>query len=104
MKKPLKKPLKKEKLKIRKIELATQDKIKKMGKFITRILKAFGHSEALVTDESTVSDFLDIFDKEERVKQIKKAKKTIKVDIFPEDYIWELAERIKKEKKSRKIK
>jgi hypothetical protein len=77
-----------------KFELASQDKVKKMRTYMHKIVTALGHSEALVTDESMVSDFLDIFDKEERTKQIKKAKKKIKVDICPGDYLWEVAERM----------
>ena len=85
------------KKKIKKIELASQNKIDKLQPYIDKVLKALGHPEALVTDESMVCDFLDIFDKDERVKQVKKAHKKIGVNIFPGDYIWEVAERIKNE-------
>lgn len=79
-----------------KFELASQDKTKKMRTYMHIIAKALGHPEALITDESMVSDFLDIFDKVERAKQILKAKKKIKVDICPGDYLWEVAERMQK--------
>jgi len=89
-----------EKLKnAKKIVLAPQDKIKELEPYMDKVLNALGHPEALVTDESMVTDFLDIFDKDSRVKQIKKTQKKIKVDIFPGDYIWEVAERIKNEQK-----
>lgn len=78
-----------------KFELADQDKTEALDKYITKIMKALGHSEALVTDESLISDYLDIFDDLRRKKQLDKAKKIIKVDIFPGDYIWEVAERMK---------
>lgn len=84
----------------KKIELADQDKIDKLQPYVDKVLKSLGHSEGLVTDESLVSDFLDIFDKDERIRQISKSKKKIKVDIFPGDYIWEVAERMKSEKSS----
>jgi hypothetical protein len=86
--------------KIKKIELAEQDKIDKLQPYIDKVLNALGHPEALATDESMVCDFLDIFDKDERVKQVKKAHKKIKVNIFPGDYIWEVAKRIKNAKSS----
>jgi len=79
-----------------KIELADHNKIDELQPYVDKVLKALGHTEALVTDESLVSDFLDIFDKERRVKQAAKAKKKLGVDLFPGDYLWEVAERIKK--------
>ena len=94
----MKKQLKKVSLKITKdtkFELAGRDKVTILDKYVAKILKALGHPEALVTDESMVSDFLDIFDAKERIKQSNKVKKIVKVDIFPGDYIWEVAERMK---------
>jgi len=78
-----------------KFELADQDKTVALEGFINKIMKALGHSEALVTDESLISDYLDIFDSKAGIKQLEKAKKIIKVDIAPGDYIWEVAERMK---------
>ena len=80
----------------KKIELASQKKTDKLQPFIDKILKAFGQSEALVTDESIVADFIDVFDKEERIKQVKEAKKKLKVELYPGDYLWEVAERMAK--------
>lgn len=83
-----------------KIELAEQDKIKQLKPYVNQVIKALGHPEALVTDESIVFDFLDVFDIDERIEQIEKARKNIKVNIFSGDFIWKVAERIKnKEKK-----
>ena len=81
--------------KIKKIELASQEKVEVYAKEIENLLKAMGHPEALVTDESLVSDFLDIFDKQERIKQIEKIKKKIKIDVFPGDFLWEVAKRMR---------
>ena len=78
-----------------KFELADQDKTVALEEFVNKIIKALGHPEALVTDESLISDYLDIFDSQYGIKQLEKAKKIIKVDIFPGDYIWEVAERMK---------
>ena len=95
MKKTKKLKKTKKSIKHTEFEIASHDKVTVLDKYVTKIIKALGHSEFLVTDESLVSDFMDIFDKEERIKQAKKAKKILKVDIFPGDYIWEVAERMK---------
>ena len=81
--------------KTKEIELVSQEKVEIYAKEIEKLLKAMGHPEALVTDESLVSDFLDIFDKQERMKQIEKIKKQIKIDIFPGDFLWEIAKRMR---------
>jgi hypothetical protein len=82
------------KFKIKKIELADQSKVIQLDKYVKKVLIALGHSEALVTDESCVSDFLDIFDADLREKQVKKVEKKLKMKITKNDYIWQVAERI----------
>jgi hypothetical protein len=42
----------------RKLTLASQKKVKKLIPWIDLILDTLGHPEALVTDESSLSDFL----------------------------------------------
>jgi len=82
-----------------KIELAKQDKINELDYWVQVVLKALGHSEALVTDESMVGDFLDIFDKKESKKELKKAIKKLKIDMDSHDYIYEVAKKLKGVKK-----
>jgi hypothetical protein len=82
----------------KKIELASQDKIIELEPYINKVLRALGHSEALVTDESLISDFLNIFDQKERDKQLKKLIKKLKLKIDDGDYVWKVAEQIKRGK------
>ena len=84
--------------KAKKIELCSQEKIKELEPYIDEVVRALGHKEALVTDESMVSDFLDIVDKKRWAGQIAKAKKKLGVEVFSDDYIWEVAERLEKRK------
>lgn len=88
------------KKKIKKIELAEQNKTKEYDKEIYLILKALGHPEALVTDESCISDFLDIFNQNRRQIQIKKFERKIGIKIQGDEYLWMVAEKIRNEKTS----
>ena len=45
----------------KKFTLAKQDRVDARQKSVTILLKALGHPEALVTDEATLSQFLDFF-------------------------------------------
>ena len=83
------------KFKTKEIVLADQDKVVEMGEYVQKVLVALGHPEALVTDESYVTDFLDIFDADLREKQLKKLEKKLKMKITKNDHVWEIAERIK---------
>ncbi len=75
--------------KITKIELAENDKIKLLHKYVDEVLEALGHPEALVTNESLVWDFTS--DKNE----LKRLAKKLKFSVDGNDYIWQLAERCK---------
>ena len=80
----------------KKIELASQDKYTFLQPYIDKILKALGHSDALVTDESYVTDFLDVFATvAEKEKMLKKLSKKLKVEVSVRDYVWQVAERMK---------
>lgn len=47
----------------KKITLAPQDAIREFGSLVDEFLeKALGHPEALITDESTIGDFISPFD------------------------------------------
>jgi hypothetical protein len=72
----------------KKFELAPQEKINALGSRVDRVLEALGHPEALVTDLSTVNDFIeDDYDLE-----VVSIELGIRVDAS--DYIWELAEQL----------
>ena len=87
------KKISKSKIKI-KFEEASQVKVDVLKIYVDKVLKCIGHSEAFVTDESTISDFLDILDEEEADRQIKKYMKKLEIFIHPRDYIWEVAARV----------
>ena len=89
------------KLNIKKFELASQDEIPKYEKEIAIILKALGHSEALVTDESAISDFLPFLSSMDRKEEFKKFKKKMakyNVDIDFQDYLIDVAKKMKESK------
>jgi hypothetical protein len=78
--------------KITKIELAENDKIELLRKYIDKVLEALGHPEALVTNESQVWNFTS--DKNE----LKRLSKKLKFSADENDYIWQLARRCKTRK------
>jgi hypothetical protein len=51
------------------IRLAKQAAVKDLEKYVERVVEALGHKGALVTDESTVKDFLDFGDGPHRVRK-----------------------------------
>lgn len=73
-----------------KIVSAPQDKIKKLHYWIGQVLYALGHSEAYVTDESMVWDF--IMKDKERAKEISDQ---LGIPIKSNDLIYEVAERLR---------
>jgi len=75
--------------KITKIELAENDKIELLRKYVDEVLEALDHPEALVTNESQVWNFTS--DKNE----LKRLSKKLKFSVDENDYIWQLAERCK---------
>lgn len=79
----------------KKFVLAEQDRVGVREKSVAILLKALGHPEALVTDESTVSDFLDVFSSELQDKQLKRLEKKLGFPVRESDYIWQVAETIR---------
>lgn len=88
------------KLKNAKIEMASTDNVTKYQREITVILKILGHPEALVSDESSVWDFLSHFgDKEENKKYNQKLLDKIScrlaIDVKSGDLLINIAKRIR---------
>lgn len=82
--------------KFTKIELADDFNVSGLRPYVNRVLAVMGHPEALVTDESMVSDFLDFSDlKEKRMRSVLRFSKKLGIDILMEDLIWEAAQRLK---------
>ncbi len=75
--------------KITKIELAENDKIELLRKYVDKVLEALGHPEALVTNESQVWNFTS------DNNELKQLSKKLKFSVDENDYIWQLAERCK---------
>lgn len=87
------------------IEIADQDKVDFFEKQIDIVLKALGHPEALVTDESMVTDFMSHFGSFQDASNLPKMQaleflmgRTVKYN----EYIWQLANELSK--KDEKIK
>lgn len=81
-----------------------QDRIK-LEPFVNRVLEAIGKPEAFVTDKSVVEHFMfEVrIDESGNEKVFKKGKEFIDevsdklgVDVAESDYIWEVAERLRK--------
>lgn len=77
-----------------KIVMACDDRIGKHPDGVLKVLKALGHVEALVTDESSVSDFLDVFaSKSDKEAQLRVIGKRLGMGVRKEDLICDLAEK-----------
>lgn len=78
-----------------KIEMADSDLVDgELRPYVDQILEAVGHPEALVTDESTLFDFICDF------AQISEIGKKLGVDVINGDYLFQIAERLKKKGES----
>lgn len=74
------------------IVLASQDKTAKYAKEIQKLLKALGHPEALVTDESKLWDFWPMAKDTQR--KAKALSKKLGVPVNKTDYLITIAERM----------
>lgn len=84
------------KIKIKNIKLASTKQTDKYEKEIDIVLRALGHTEALVTDESSIGDFLDIFgDKKSWDAKLKKVSKKLNLQVSMGDLLIDVAKKIK---------
>lgn len=82
------------------ITLASTDNVKNYEKEIEKILKILGYPEALVTDESRISDFFNIFGNDtDDKKKIKKLEKNVNFCLRRNDLIITVAEYMRNFKK-----
>lgn len=85
--------------KMKKIELAPQSNLDKVGyDWGLKVVNLLGVKSALITDESTVGDFLDInvnVDAFRARTVIERLSKKIGVKIKASDYIWQVAKKYK---------
>jgi len=80
---------------IRKIELAPQDEVDQLEPYIYKVLEALGHPEALVTDESYISDFLCIVDEKEADGELKIACDKLGFNFSKLDSVVDIARKVK---------
>ena len=81
----------------RKFEMASAERVAELGDYIGIVLDALGHSEALVTDESQLFDFFDIFNEgEENIKLIGLLSKKLGVEIHNDsETVVDIAQKLK---------
>ena len=81
----------------RKFEMASAERVAELGDYIGIVLDALGHSEALVTDESQLFDFFDIFNEgDENIKLIGLLSKKLGVEIHNDsETVVDIAQKLK---------
>ena len=77
------------------------DLVDSLAPYINKVLKAMGHPEALVTDESMVWDFLNVFDSREKNKQLKRFNTKMGFKVSADDFVWQVAEKLKNVKRTK---
>ena len=90
-----------------KIEFASQDRIKYLDAYVEQVLDALGHPEAFVSDESTISDFIDLdkywtYSEDDDAhhlnamgaQRLAEISQELGVEINCHDYIWEIAKKL----------
>ncbi len=83
------------------IVLAEREEALRLKAHVNMVVAALGHPEALVTDESYVSDFLSFIHHEPlgsqlRRKELKKACKKLKMEIGENELVIDVAKRMLK--------
>lgn len=80
----------------RKFEQTPEENVQILKPFVEMVLVSLGwnQDEVLVTDESYVTDFVDVFNTKRAKTQIKKAEKNLGIVIQSQDLMWETAERL----------
>jgi hypothetical protein len=84
-------------------ELADTNRCSMVLEEIDEILKVLGHKEALVTDESYITDFICVFAKPEEIESsFEMLRKELGVEIIDKyDKVVEVAERMKNASKNK---
>jgi len=80
------------------IEWASRDEALELESYISQVVKSLGHPEALVTDESYVSDFLCIVDEQEANLELSKACLELGMTFDKKELVISVARRLKDEK------
>ena len=85
-------------------EMAPVVKVTELEDYIQDILEAIDHEEAFVTDESQLSDFLDVFGTmEDSEIALEELSNTLDIEIYDElEKIVDIAQRLKDKKNGQK--
>jgi len=79
-----------------KVEMAPSDMVGSLYLYVDKILEAVGHPEAMVTDESLISDFMDMnLSKKDMDKWYEDISRKLKIKINPRDSIISIANNLK---------
>jgi hypothetical protein len=74
----------------RKIVLSSQDKVRNLGSWVNKVLKALGIRSAMVSDESMIGDFFI----EDDPVYLKEICDNLGFEVKYEDYIVDVAKRL----------
>lgn len=77
------------------VTFAPQDLISGLQPEVDKVLTALGFPGALVTDESTLSDFLSTVLDDEALEMLGRVDEALGFAVSEEDYIWQLAARLR---------
>lgn len=73
---------------------------KELQPYIDRLLCSMGHAESFISDESRISDFIDItFNKRQKEKWLKSLEKNIGIKVCESDFLVDVAEKMKNKNK-----
>jgi len=78
-------------------EMSSVDKVSELEVYVDMVLEALGHEEALVTDESQLYDFIDVFDESEEIERVLgDLRENLGVEIYDDcEKIVDIAQRLK---------
>lgn len=72
------------------LKLADASEVERLAPYVAQIVRALGHEEAWVSDESMISDFGD------GPAELERAARELGVPVRPESYVFRLAESLAK--------
>lgn len=77
------------------VHIAPQDRVTRLSEYIDQVLEILDHPLALVTDESSVGDFIDFdYIEEERQQEIVKLSKKFGFEVTSDSLLVDIAEKL----------
>lgn len=78
-----------------KYELAEQDNVERLTPYVDLVLSVLGHREALVTDQSSVGDFICMYSlQDQQAQQLALLKTLTGREVCLSDLLWQLAQEL----------